>query len=155
MTTIPADLKDQWTAYAQSLRLWVVQFLVWLAAVTKSRELRLRAQYELRFLRREVRQILITRMAIEICATPRKRKKQRAHVGEWIVHRRRFYRCVLRGARLRTFEDARHVLENLEAHVALCIANFRAGMKDRSAWSADDLVRVTGMGAVAHAPDTS
>jgi len=135
VTSVPADLKQQWTAYAQSLRLWVVQVLVWLADVTKSRELRLRAQYELRYLRAEVRQILLSRFAIEICADPPTRTKRRAHRGEWIVHRRRFHRYVLRGARLRTFEDARRVLATLEAHVARCVANYREGMKTRGAWS--------------------
>ena len=156
MTADFAALKDQWTAYAQSLRLWVLQVIVWLADVTGCRELRLHARSELRYLRREVRQILLARMAIEICAAPRTRKKQRAHVGEWIVHRRRFHRHVLRGARLRTFEEARRVLAALEAHVARCVANYREGMKTHGAWSGGAPAAV---GAFAEngadAPDTS
>ena len=155
MTANFADLKEEWTAYAQSLRLWVVQFIVWLAEVTKSRELRLRARYELRFLRREVRQILMTRFAIEMCANPLKQKKRRAHRGEWIVHRRRFYRYVLRGARLRTFEDAKRVLDHLEEHVARCVAHYRSGMKAlRARVIVDDAARASCTSAYAEIPDT-
>ena len=155
MTANFTDLKDQWTAYAQSLRLWVVQVLVWLAEVTKSRELRLRARYELRFLRREVRQILITRFAIEMCENPLKPQKRRAHRGELIVHRRRFYRYVLRGARLRTFEDAKHVLEHLDAFVARCVAHYRSGMKAlRARVIVDDAARASRVSRYAEIPDT-
>ena len=157
MTSVSATLKDQWTAYAQSLRLWVVQVLVWLADVTKSRELRLRAQYELRYLRAEVRQILLSRFAIEICANPPTRTKRRAHRGEWIVHRRRFHRYVLRGARLRTFEEARRVLDRLETNVARCVANYLAGMKTHGLRSggAPAAVGAGFVDARAASPDTS
>lgn len=156
-TAAAPSVKDQWTAYAQSLRLWVVQVIVWLAEWTGARELRLRARSELRFLRREVRDILLARMAIEMVACPsQRRRKRRAHVREWLFSRRKFHRYVLRGMRLRTFGDARRVLDDLEAHVARCIANFRAGMSRRRVVKS---VEVRGCAQCvnhgADAPDTS
>ena len=133
MPAIPAALKDQWTAYAQSLRLWTVQFLVWLSEWTGFRTLRLHAQSELRYLRREVRGVLLARTVIEMINHPpqRRRKAKRAHARTAFRTARCFRRYVLRGVRLRTFDDAKHALEHLEAYVACCVANCREGMKGR------------------------
>ena len=157
MTTADfAALKDQWTTYAQSLRLWALDLLVWFSSVTKWRAVRLRAQQELRFLRSEVRQILLSRMAIELVDNLPKRKKRRAHVRERSSYYRSFKRCVLRGIRLRTFDDAKHVLEHLEAHVARCVAQCCAGMKSRPRRRAIVAQRVRAFICDgADAPDTS
>ena len=159
MTTADhATLRDQWTTYAQSLRLWALDLLVWFAGVTKWRPVRLRAQQELRFLRSEVRRILLSRMAIEVLASPpaERKPKRRAHVRERAGYYRSFKRCVLRGIRLRTFADAKRVLEHLEAHVARCVAQCRAGMKSRPRKRVSLTCAVCVLVAyAADAPDTS
>ena len=157
MTTADfATLKDQWTTYAQSLRLWALDLLVWFATVTKWRPVRLRAQQELRFLRAEVRQILLSHMAIELVDNLPKQRKRRAHVRERLGYYRSFKRYVLRGIRLRTFDDAKCVLEHLEKNVARCVANFRAGMKVLGLLSGEAPVAVCAhVGEGADAPDSS
>ncbi len=153
----PAAFSKAWTDYAQSLRLWVVEFMIWLAAVTQWRDLRLLVRSDLRFLRREVRDVLVARMAV-VCHKDRPHHgRGKAHWQESSSTRRRFRRYVLRGVVLRTFADAKRVLDELEIHVASCIANFRAGMKcqprTRKLFAAVDVVAFIDEGP--DSPDSS
>lgn len=156
MPITPATLKDQWTAYAQSLRLWALQFVVWLATWTGYRSLRLHAQSEIRYLRREVRDILIARATLEILEDlPKQGKAGPAHARPAQRSLRCFRRFVLRGIRLRTFHDAQHALDHLDAYVACCLANYREGMKRRRKLTrVQGSVRMRSVRACVAAPDT-
>jgi hypothetical protein len=134
-----AELIAAWTDYARSLRLWVMSFIAWLAGITDCRELRLHVRQELRALRHDVRAVLVMHLAIEVdqqrVAPQAHRGPRRAHVREYKLSLRRFYRFVLRGIRLRSFADARRVLDNLDAYVARCAENYLEGMARRRAKS--------------------
>jgi hypothetical protein len=134
-----AELIHAWNDYARSLRLWALSFIAWLAEITDCRELRVFVRQELRTLRHDVRAVLVTHLAIEVDqqrVLPKAHKRpRRAHVREYTINLRRFYRFVLRGIRLRSFADARRALDNLEAFVARCAVNYLEGMARRRAKS--------------------
>jgi hypothetical protein len=134
-----AELAAAWNDYARSLRLWVLSFIAWLAEITQCRDLRLFMRQELRDLRHDARAVLVMHLAIEVDqqrVVPKAHTRpRRAHVREYTLSLRRFYRFVLRGIRLRSFADARRVLDNLEAYVARCAANYLEGMARRRARS--------------------
>jgi hypothetical protein len=136
---VTAELIAAWNDYARSLRFWVLSFIAWLAEITQCRELRLYVRQELRDLRHDVRAVLVAHLAIEVdqqrvVPKPHTRPR-RAHVRECTINLRRFYRFALRGIRLRSFADARRVLDNLEAYVARCAVNYLEGMARRRARS--------------------
>jgi hypothetical protein len=117
----------------------VLSFIAWLAGITDCRELRLYVRQELRDIRHDVRAVLVAHLAIEVdqqrVVPSLRQRPRRAHVREHKINLRRFYRFALRGIRLRTFADARRVLDNLEAYVARCAVNYLEGMARRRARS--------------------
>jgi hypothetical protein len=155
-----AALLDAWTSYARSLRLWVLDFVAWLATVLQWRDLRVLARADLRHLRAEVRFLLVTRLAIamqEGLIAPKQTQPvfSRRHV-DLFLSRRRFTRFALRGVRLETLDQCRCVLDRLEAVALRCARNLDGGVAVRALhWRVDELVRVQGMCEVAHVPDTS
>ncbi len=120
--------------------------------------MRLLVRSDLRFLKRQVRDVLVARMAAACHKDKPHHGRGKAHWRESFSSRRRFRRYVLRGVVLRTFAEAKRVLDDLELHVARCIANFRAGMKRlrRRTWSVGAFAAVsTAIGEGADAPDSS
>lgn len=160
VTTTADDLLQTWTTCLQALRLWMMQLVVWLAAVSGSREMRLMAQEDLRQLRREVRLLLVTRMAIALqagtFAPPQYRKIRITPAIDLSLSHRRFNRCALRGIRLRTFADAKRVLDNIDAYVARVARNLRNGVAARGRyWKARAPAVLCSITHATDAPDTS
>lgn len=135
MTERTAALIDIWTTHARSLRLWVLEFVAWMATVTHWRGLRLRVRAELRYLRSELRFLLAARVVIELNAgrlKPKARGYSRNNpVFDRALPQRRFLRQILRGVRLRSFADARRVFDTLDACVARCARNLHEGVAER------------------------
>lgn len=158
--TRTARLINTWTAYARSLRLWVLELVAWMATVTQWRGLRLKVREDLRHLRSEIRFLLATRVAIDMRAgrlKPRWRGYSRNNPAfDRALPRRRFLRHAVRGVRLRSFADVRRVLDNLDAHVARCARNLREGVAERGlvVRGVDDCISPLCSGARAAAPDT-
>ena len=161
MTTSTAALIDRWSTYVQSLRLWLMELVVWLATATKWREFRLVAQQDLRELRSDIRLLLVTRIALEAQAgrfDPRRNFVRGKNPDiDLVLSRRRFMRCATRGVCLHTFADAKRVLDNMDVHVARCARNLRNGVGVKGLyWSVGEHVGVCAIGdARPEAPDTS
>ena len=159
--TPAADLLHFWTTHIQSLRLWVMQLVAWLAAVTGDREMRILARNNLRQVRKEVRFLLTARLGIE-CREGRIKPKPIRFGGknpeiDRHISRRRFVRFTLRGVCLRTLSDCKHVLDHVEACIARCAFRLVSGVAERPLRrSGGAHVAVTGIaGEGAGAPDTS
>lgn len=155
-----AALFQSWTACARSLRLWVMELVVWMAAVTQWRDMRLMARADLRYLRAEVRFLLVTRLAVAMqqgLIAPKQTRLvfSRRHV-DLFLSRRRFTRFALRGVRLDTLDQCRGVLDRLEAVALRCARNLDGGVAVRALhWCVETRVRVGTMCADVLAPDTS
>ena len=159
--TPAAQLLHFWTTHIQSLRLWVMQLVAWLATVTGDREMRLMARRDVRELRREFRFLLTARLGIE-CREGRIRPKPIRFGGknpeiDRHISKRRFVRFSLRGVCLRTLADCKRVLDHVEACIARCARKLVNGVAERalrrSGAAPAAVSSVAGEGA--GAPDTS
>jgi len=156
-----AQLRHFWTTHIQSLRLWVMQLVAWLATATGSRDMRLMARRDLRELRKEIRFLFTARFGIDY-REGRLRPKPIRFGGknpdiDRRIPRRRFVRFSLRGVCLETLADCKRVLDHVETWIARCERQLVQGVAERALRRSDDApVAVTGfVGARADAPDTS
>ena len=142
MTAAPPTLLERWTDCALSLRLWVMSFVAWAAAALQRRDLRVLVREDLRDLRREIRFLIVTRLAIAVQAgalDPVKRRFGRNNPDiDRAFSRRRFMRYALRGVRLETLTQCRRVLDQLETVALRCARNVLEGAAERFHWSARD-----------------
>lgn len=157
-----AALFQSWTAYARSLRLWVLELVAWMATVTQWRDMRLLARADLRHLRAEIRFLLVTRMAIAmrdgLFAPRRRRISANNRHADLFLSRRRFMRFALRRVRLDTLARCRSVLDRLEDVAMRCARQAVDGVAVRALhWSAGVVRERVGLqnGARDDAPDTS
>lgn len=155
-----AALFQAWTTHLRSLRLWVMELVVWMAAVTHRREMRLLAREDLRHLRREIRWLIVTRLAVAVRQGLIVPKQQRSRAGlrdeDRFLSRRRFMRFAMRRVRLRTLGQCRRVLGRLEAVALRCARNLDGGVAVRVLhWRVETDVRVINVGDAIHAQDTS
>lgn len=131
MTHDHAATLDLLTRLAQALRLWAITLVGWLAAATGSRDLRLLWREELRALRRETRELLCLRVGLAVSmgrCVVRRRRKLALWRGDLVFGgRRRQQRFVLGRLRLRTLDELRAVLDDVDAAVARACARFVAG----------------------------
>jgi hypothetical protein len=157
------DLK----AYAESLRLWLLEIAVWMVEAIGFGEGR-RALHEMRLeARRDLRELIFLMMCarLRFRKTDKRRRWMRppsAPAGFCYAHRRiDMVRLYTRGIALKTFAQMRRALDDLERIVERAIARVPKGVCTGRLVirSADDLVRVRcregNVGGVAHAPDTS
>lgn len=155
-----AALFQSWTAYARSLRLWVLELVAWMATVTQWRDLRLLARADLRHLRGEIRFLLVTRMAIALqeglFAPQRRCVSTSNRHADLFLSRRRFMRFALRRVRLDSLARCLSALDRLEDVAMRCARKAVDGVAVRALhWSAEEQCRAQGMDEVAPAPDTS
>ena len=156
-----AQLRHFWTTHIQSLRLWVMQLVAWLATATGSRDMRLMARRDLRELRKEIRFLFTARFGIDYREGRLKPKPIRFGGKnpdiDRRIPRRRFVRFSLRGVCLETLADCKRVLDHVEAWIARCARQLVQGVAERPLRrSGDAPVAVTGVaGERADAPDTS
>lgn len=157
MTT--ADRLHFWSTAIQSLRLWVMRLVAWLAAVSGSREMRLMAREDLRQVRSELRFLLVTRVALDLeagaFAPPMHRNSRNRPDIHQALSRRRFMRHALRGIVIRTLHDARRMLDRIGTYVARVAKNLRTCVAERGVIGcADGLAPLRDMAARIGAPDT-
>ena len=159
--TAAANLLHFWTTHIQSLRLWVMQLVAWLAAVSQDRDMRLMARSDLRELRKEIRFLLAARLGIE-CRAGRLRPAPIRFGGrnpdiDRHISKRRFMRFTLRGVRLRTLKACKRVLDHVEACIARCARKLVRGVAERAPRRRDGAPAAVNAvdGAHSGAPDTS
>lgn len=135
MTHDHAALLDLLTRLAQALRLWTITLVGWLAEATGLRGVRVAWRSELRALRRETRELSCLRVglavAMGVCVGRWRGRPPRWRRDVTWGGRRRLQRFVLGRIRLRTLDDLRAVLDDVETHVARACARFATGFDGR------------------------
>ena len=156
-----AQLRHFWTTHIQSLRLWVMQLVAWLATATGSRDMRLMARRDLRELRKEIRFLFTARFGIDYREGRLKPKPIRFGGKnpdiDRRIPRRRFVRFSLRGVCLETLADCKRVLDHVEACIARCARKLVRGVAERAPRRRDGAPAAVNAvdGAHSGAPDTS
>lgn len=158
--TAAARLLHFWTTRIQSLRLWMMRLVAWLATAAGCREMRIFAREDLRQLRRELRFMLVTRVAIDLQTgsfePPKHRNSRNMPDIDNFLSRRCFMRHALRGLHIRSLADAGRIFDRIEIHVARVARNLRRCVKARGVyWTADVPARTCRAQDVVRAPDTS
>lgn len=150
-------------AAAESLRLWVLAMLAWLATWCGDRTARIETRADLRDARRRAREIFFLAVAAHMAFhRPEGRCTTRRPFGaapgtRYRSHRFNAIRLTTRGLKLNSFADIRRALDRFDATVARLLARLpkrvrAGGLVLRRAQ--DALLRF-GLDAQADAPDTS
>ena len=137
-----------------------MQIVAWLARAADCRETRIFAREDLRRLRRDLRFMLVARVAIELQAgrfTPPTHRDSRSNPDlDRRLPRRRFMRHALRGVRIRSLAEARRIFDHIERYIARVARNLRTAVKERGVFRrAVERALAAHAEAVVRAPDTS
>lgn len=114
---------------ARSLKLWVLELVLWVAALTEHREAKLWLREEIRSLRADIRLLLVSMVGLQLSARcaemPTCRDARTVFNTGTRFHLRQMRRLALRGVTLHTLPQIKRALSHMEAIAAQCVETFR------------------------------